>query len=198
MSMITKYKLNELAKDLNVSNQDVIEVLSAQFEGVKKPMTTLLQEETNYVIEHFSQKNQVASFDAYFAAKAKPVVKENKTEAPAQKAAEQPKPAAAAKPTPVAAKPAPVAAQPAQTKPQPAAARPAAAQPASPFINKNTNSKFQRPAQPAQTKQPPKPQQQSASKPHGVKQQLKTAAPTGSNVSSTTETARTTADTRGS
>lgn len=179
MSMITKYKLNELAKDLNVSNQEVIDVLSTQFEGAKKPMTALLQEETNFVIEHFSQKNQVKDFDAYFASKAVPV-KEKKVEAPIKKAAEQPKPA-------------PVA-QPAKNIPQ----TPAAVenkQPASPFIHKNTNSKFQRPAQP---KQQPRPQQPTAAKPHGgVKQQLKTTAPTGNNVS-TTETARRTVDTRGS
>jgi len=65
--MSTKYKLNELAKDLNVQNQDIIDVLAKQFEGVKKSTSSLAVEESNYVLEHYSQQNQVKTFDKYFA-----------------------------------------------------------------------------------------------------------------------------------
>lgn len=71
MSENIRYKVNELAKDLKVKNTDIIEMLSGKFEGVKKPMTTLTDEEITYVLEKYSQNNQVKSFDEYFAAKAK-------------------------------------------------------------------------------------------------------------------------------
>ncbi|MBE6837588.1 MAG: translation initiation factor IF-2 [Ruminococcus sp.] len=62
-----KYKLSELAKDLNVSNNDLINLLSEKFEGTKKAITSLSREEVNYALEHYTQKNQVKSFDEYFA-----------------------------------------------------------------------------------------------------------------------------------
>ncbi len=64
-----KYKVSELAKDLGVSSSEVIECLAKVFEGTKKNSNTLKDNEINYVLEYFTQKNQVASFDEYFAAK---------------------------------------------------------------------------------------------------------------------------------
>ena len=69
--MNTKYKINELAKDLNVQNNDIIELLGKQFEGAKKATTALSVEELNFVLEHYSQNNQVKNFDEYFKATAK-------------------------------------------------------------------------------------------------------------------------------
>lgn len=79
--MSTKYKLHDLAKDLNVQNQDIINVLAGKFEGQKKAMTALSDEEANYVLEHFSQQNQVPSLDDFFKK-----VNEKKPAKPAPKA----------------------------------------------------------------------------------------------------------------
>ena len=77
-----KYKLSELAKDLNVSNNDLINLLSEKFDGAKKGITSLKGEEVNYALEYYTQKNQVKSFDEYFTATAvkKEVVREEKKE----------------------------------------------------------------------------------------------------------------------
>ena len=97
--MSTKYKLSELAKDLKLSNAEVIEALSGPF-GAKKTGAALAPEEVNYILEMFTQKTQAESFDAYFADKTaskapeKPVRKTSAAaaaEAPAAK--EAPKPA---------------------------------------------------------------------------------------------------------
>ena len=79
--MSTKYKLHELAKDLNVQNQDVIDILAKQFEGGKKSMTALSDDEANFVLEFYTQNNQVNSFDDYYKK-----VNEHKPEKPKEKA----------------------------------------------------------------------------------------------------------------
>ncbi len=65
-----KYKLNEVAKDLNVPNKEVAEVLKNRMNVIKKPTTTLTEEELNMVFEHYTQQNSVSSFDEYFASAA--------------------------------------------------------------------------------------------------------------------------------
>ena len=62
-----KYRFSEVAKDLNVSNKDVADVLKTRMNVVKKPATVLTEEELNVIFEHFTQAKSVASFDAYFA-----------------------------------------------------------------------------------------------------------------------------------
>jgi translation initiation factor IF-2 len=64
--MSTKYKLHELAKDLNIENQEVINILAKQFEGAKKASTALTDEEANYVLECYSQSHQVDSLEDFF------------------------------------------------------------------------------------------------------------------------------------
>lgn len=65
--MMIKYRVHEVAKDLNVPSKDIITLLGKHFDTPKKHMTALTEEELNVVFEHFTQKNQVESFDAYFA-----------------------------------------------------------------------------------------------------------------------------------
>ena len=65
--MMVKYRVHEVAKDLNVPSKDVIALLGQHFDTQKKHMTALTEEELNVVFEHFTQKNQVESFDRYFA-----------------------------------------------------------------------------------------------------------------------------------
>ena len=90
--MITKYKLNDLAKDVKLEANELIECLSAQF-GAKKATTTLTPEEVSYVLELYTQKNQVESFDGYFAYKPmrKPKAKKAPAPAPAPVAKAEPK-----------------------------------------------------------------------------------------------------------
>ncbi|MCD8006619.1 MAG: translation initiation factor IF-2 [Oscillospiraceae bacterium] len=93
--MITKYKLSNLAKDLNVPVNDVIDCLTPVY-GAKKGSTILGPEEINYVFEVFTHKNQVSSFDDYFSYKPVRKPKEPKapkTEIPKQEAKKpEPKP----------------------------------------------------------------------------------------------------------
>lgn len=78
--MNVKYRLHEVAKDLNVQNKDIVDLLEQYFGETKKHMTALTEEELNIVFEHFTQKNQVDRLDDYFASKEKPQPKEEKQE----------------------------------------------------------------------------------------------------------------------
>ena len=75
--MMIKYRVHEVAKDLNVPSKDIITLLGQHFDTPKKHMTALTEEELNVVFEYFTQKNQVENFDAYFAS--------GKKEEPAEK-----------------------------------------------------------------------------------------------------------------
>lgn len=89
--MMIKYRVHEVAKDLNVPSKDIITLLGQHFDTPKKHMTALTEEELNVVFEYFTQKNQVENFDAYFASgkKEEPAeksdLKEEKSPAPAEK-----------------------------------------------------------------------------------------------------------------
>ncbi len=119
--MITKYKLNDLAKDLKLPANDIIDCLSAKY-GVKKASSSLVPEEVNYVLEYFTQKNQVDSFDSYFAyrpAKKQEGEKEAQNEAKPVQNAEKPA-QSTEKPAQSAAKPAQNSAKPIQNEVKPA------------------------------------------------------------------------------
>ncbi|MBR6940995.1 MAG: translation initiation factor IF-2 [Clostridia bacterium] len=97
--MITKYKVQDVAKDLNVKPNEVIEVLSKYFEGKKARTTVLEPDELDIVFETYTKKTEVESLDAYFemtsgipAAEEKPAAKEEKAEK-AEEKAEEKKPA---------------------------------------------------------------------------------------------------------
>lgn len=78
-----KYKIHQVAKDLNVPSKDVIDAVTEYCKVTKKSMTALEESELNAVFEHFTQKNQVANFDEYFASnKAEETQSEDKKEAP--------------------------------------------------------------------------------------------------------------------
>ena len=65
--MAIKVKISELSKDLNVENQELIDILYEYDETKRKPATTLTKDELDYILEKYSQENQVSSFDEYFA-----------------------------------------------------------------------------------------------------------------------------------
>ena len=89
--MMIKYRVHEVAKDLNVPSKDIITLLGQHFDTPKKHMTALTEEELNVVFEYFTQKNQVENFAAYFASgkKEDPAeksdLKEEKSPAPVEK-----------------------------------------------------------------------------------------------------------------
>lgn len=105
--MMKKYRVNEVAKDLNVENKDVIEALKPFSDEPKKYMTALTEEDLDVVFDTFTKENSVESFDAYFAeredaqstssSKEVPESKEN-TDAKVQEKAVVEKEKAAAKP----------------------------------------------------------------------------------------------------
>ena len=151
----TKSKLSEVAKDLKISNQELSDFISDKFGTVKKPSASITQDELNYILESFSQNNQVDSFKPYFESRNnKPEPK--KEEKPADKkpapAKKQEKPAAKKDTAPKApqkaaaepAKPAqPVqTAKPAAPKAEPKAEKPVEKKPEAPKNNNNNNEKM--------------------------------------------------------
>lgn len=115
--MAKKIKISEAAKDLKLSAKELAAFLEEKVGGKKTSSSSMTEEELNLALEYFSQKNEVASFDAYLATRNDPrPVREAKTEEkkPAKKAKtekasalkakaeETPAPKAASKPVPKA------------------------------------------------------------------------------------------------
>ena len=90
----TKLKINDVAKELNTTGQELADFVNEKLGTSKKPTASLTEDEMNYVLEAFSQNNQVASFDEYFATKNQPKEEPKAEEKPAEK-----KPAKAKKET---------------------------------------------------------------------------------------------------
>ena len=90
--MMIKYRVREVAKDLDIPNKDVIDTLAKYFPEPKKYMTALTEEELDVVFEAFTQQRNRKSLDDYFAQRTE------REEAPAQNpqpqapAPQQPKP----------------------------------------------------------------------------------------------------------
>ncbi len=95
-----KYRVHEVAKDLNVPNKEVLDALQKYCGETKKHMTALTEDELDVVFESFTQKNAAASLDDYFAVSREPAVTiEQEKEPLAQPApAAAPAPQAAEKP----------------------------------------------------------------------------------------------------
>ena len=101
-----KYKVHEVAKDFGTTSKKILELL-AKYSDIERKHTTVLEDaELDFLFDSITQANEVASFDAYFAAAAEQQAA--KAEAPK---AEEAAPAAqtkAEKPAPVSGKAAPV------------------------------------------------------------------------------------------
>lgn len=160
MNMNKKYKLNELAKDLGLTNAEVAECLEKLTGEAKKTVASFTPQEVGYVLEYFTQNNQVESFNEYFAANVKPVSEKKKEKKPAVQKAEK-KPEAKAETRPEA-KP--------EKKPEPAKPERTASDAEKAAAQKSA-VKFSKPEQkqekPAPKKEQPKPVRK---KEHGVKQ----------------------------
>ncbi len=66
---VVKYRVHEVAKDFNVSNKEILDLLKDRFGGEQRNhMAALETDELNYIFEVMSQKHAVASFEPYFKA----------------------------------------------------------------------------------------------------------------------------------
>ncbi len=66
--MMIKYKLSEVAKDLNVPAKDVAQALlehSGENAKRKNAQSTLTEEELNIIFEHYTQKNRINNIEEY-------------------------------------------------------------------------------------------------------------------------------------
>ncbi len=80
--MEIKYRLHEVAKDLNVPNKEIIALMEKYFGETKKHMTALTDEELNVVFEHYvSQTGDSPEPGAYFATQNRPKKEEAKPQA---------------------------------------------------------------------------------------------------------------------
>ena len=159
--MAKNYKLGELAKNLKLPSADVIACLDGVFGETKKTVSSLTPEEVTYVFEYFTQKNQVDSFDEYFASGN--TIKEE----PKEKTEEKPKPKKTEKK--------PVKPTEKKTEKKPANKPQSVAEKAEPQAKSEV--KTAAPEKKAEPKNPPKPQQQKKKAPpkkqdHGTKQKL--------------------------
>jgi len=139
----TKYRVRDVAKDLDVKTNYVTELIEKSFGGAKKSsMTALESDELDLLFDTVTKENAVDSFDEYFALKSKKEAPEKKEEAqqPEQKSEEKKE---AAKP---AQKPAPAKeARPAAKTEKPAAK--AQTQAAKPAEDKQPKKKSDKPMQ---------------------------------------------------
>jgi translation initiation factor IF-2 len=152
-----KQKLNELAKDLNISSQELIDFIKEKLDVEKKASASLENEEVNRILEIFTLDRQVDSFNEYFALRNKPATKPVK---------EEPKPQQAEKKKPVNKAKAKDEAAPVQSNEQPK----------QPVNNTEPVKKSaEHPAQVKNTQQPEKPVQQPVKKPEQNKQSAEIA-----------------------
>ena len=188
--MTKKVKLSDVARDLQISTQELIGFYQERDANgnTKKGVTGLTPEEINLALEYYSQKSQVESLDAYFASKDTPKQKQEKKPSekkPAEKKAssekkqsEKKQPDNKKQQKPQAAEKKPQA----QKSEKPAEKKPAAAETAKP--KQNNASKHEK----------PKKQQAKAQK-HGERLHVEVEMASADSI--TTEKRRT-VDTRGS
>lgn len=143
----TKYRVRDVAKDLDVKTNYVTELIEKSFGGAKKSsMTALESDELDLLFDTVTKENAVDSFDEYFALKSKKEAPEKKEEAqqPEQKSEE--KSADKKEAAKLAQKPAPAKeAKPAAKTEKPAAK--AQTQAAKPAEDKQPKKKSDKPMQ---------------------------------------------------
>lgn len=181
MNNISKVKVKEIAKDLNSTPNDIVEMVNSAFKTERKPTGSIEGEEIDFVLEKITQDNQVDSFNDFYAmsdakrseagkkaeAEKKAAEEAAKKEAEAKKAEEAKKAADEAAAKVAAEKKAQEAAKAAEATKKPAA------QPARPVndkfarfekqpqnaVRRDNKPVQQAPARPAQNVQQQRPQQ---------------------------------------
>ena len=69
--MMMKYRVREVAKDLDIPNKEVLDTLQKYFPEPKKYMTALTEEELDVVFESFTQQRKLENLDGYFSQREK-------------------------------------------------------------------------------------------------------------------------------
>ena len=188
--MTKKVKLSDVARDLQISTQELIGFYQERDANgnTKKGVTGLTPEEINLALEYYSQKSQVESLDAYFASKDTPKQKQEKKPSekkPAEKKASSEKKQSEKK-QPDNKK---------QQKPQAAEKKPQAQKSEKPAEKKPADAETAKPKQNNAPKhEKPKKQQAKAQK-HGERLHVEVEMASADSI--TTEKRRT-VDTRGS
>lgn len=72
MAKERKIKLSDMADDLNVSSQEIIDFFAKKGDNKKKPSSFLIEKEMNVLLEYYTKKNEAANFNDYFASKNTP------------------------------------------------------------------------------------------------------------------------------
>ncbi len=105
--MINKYRVHEVAKDFDIKSNIVVDLLAKHFDGQKKHMTALEEDELDIIFETFTKDNEVEDLNDYFnftpaakKAKAEPVDEEKKEEKPKAEVKAEPAKQAEKKPAP--------------------------------------------------------------------------------------------------
>ena len=88
MAIMIKYKVKEVATDLDVATKEVVSVLKDKLGVDKKAMTTLNEEELNFIFDYFTQKNAVSDLAPYFAVRDQ-AIQQKEEEAAKRKAEEK-------------------------------------------------------------------------------------------------------------
>ena len=134
-----KYRVRDVAKDLDVKTNYVTELIEKNFGGAKKSsMTALESDELDLLFDTVTKENAVDSFDEYFALKSKNEAPAKKAASAAEQKSEQKE--AAAKPAQKSA-PAKDAKPAAKTEKPAAKAQEQAAKPAEDRSKKKNNNK---------------------------------------------------------
>ena len=150
--MMIKYRVHDVAIDLNIPNKDVIDTLKKYTGDTKKYMTALTEQELNLLFETYTQTHTVKDFNAFYAeaSKRRPLVVAEKPDVviePEKPAAKPEAPQSDARPVPPA-QPARPAVPQGNVRPVPPA------QPARPAVPQGNV----RPVSPAQPARPMAPQ----------------------------------------
>ncbi len=64
--MINKYRVHEVAKDFNIKSNIVVDLLTKYFDGQKKHMTALEEDELDMIFETFTKEYEVSDLNEYF------------------------------------------------------------------------------------------------------------------------------------
>ena len=67
-----KYKLSEIAKNLNVPSKEISEVLKNYLNVNKKSAAVLTEQELNVIFEYYTDKTGMPDLNAYYASAAEP------------------------------------------------------------------------------------------------------------------------------
>ncbi len=90
--MMIKYRVHEVAKDLELDSKEVLDMLADVSGKPKKTMTALEEDELNILFDKFTQANSVDNFNAYYSSAADKPKEEKEPAKPAVKKVVESKP----------------------------------------------------------------------------------------------------------